>query len=163
MRIVKLWIAPLEIDRILVDGIVREADTRLVSGSGIRVIKGGHAAARHTFLTARISNQESTPEECLRQVIRECLTEANTRGLRSLVFPCMAIDGHSGDPAASCLVMGKAIAGFDFSGSALETIGFAIPESKVLQVFIDRFPELISMNTNLDFTDDWPLVLGNRR
>lgn len=63
-------------------------------------------------------------------------------------------------PEKSCEYMGRAIAEFDFEGSGIESVGFALLDKNVFRVFSGQLPGVIAGNAGVEFSTEAPRTVA---
>lgn len=183
---VGVWIAKVDITTIQVDAIVCAANTGLALGCGVAgciwrrggqeiqdecdrlgkvkpgevaVTTAGKLPAKFVFHAVSMGYQHPDVSALLTGVTARCLEEAAKRELASVAFPAIAAGRMKLPPEKSCDYMGQAIAQFDFSGTSIESVGFALLDEGAYKVFSAHLPGLIDRCAGLTYTSESPPVV----
>ena len=183
MSKVRVWIAEIDITTIEVDAIVCAANAGLVLGCGVAgfiwrrggqviqdecdrlgkfepgevaVTSGGSLPVKHVFHAVSMGYQHPDIAALMHQVTTRCLEQAAERKLKSLAFPAIAAGRMKLAPEKSCLYMGQALADFDFTGTSIESVGFALLDKLALAEFREGLPGIVSGNEGLRMSAELP-------
>lgn len=183
---VKIWIAEVDITTIKVDAIVCAANAGLVLGCGVAgfiwrrggqeiqdecdrlgkvkpgevaVTSGGKLPVKHVFHAVSMGYQHPDVAALLSGVTTRCLELAAELELTSIVFPAIAAGRMKLPPDRSCQYMGQAIADFDYQGTTIKSVGFALLDKEAFARFSTDLPPIIEGATGLKLSDESPPVL----
>lgn len=178
-----IWIAEKDITTLKVDAIVCATDTGLVLGGGVAghiwrrggqeiqdecdslgkvkpgdvaVTTAGKLPAKHVFHAVSMGYQYPDVSALLTGITKKCLDHAAELEIKSLAFPAIATGRMKLSPEKSCEYMAKAITEFNFEETNIESIGFALLDKEVFQIFETLLPSLIEGIPGLEFNKNSP-------
>jgi O-acetyl-ADP-ribose deacetylase len=183
---VKIWIAEVDITTIEVDVIVCAANAGLVLGCGVAgfiwrrggqeiqdecdrlgkvkpgevaVTTGGKLPVRYVFHAVSMGYQHPDVAALLTGVTTRCLAKAAELKLTSIAFPAIAAGRMKLPPDKSCEYMGRAVADFDYTGTSIRSVGFALLDKEAYSIFSSDLPLIINSADDLDLRYESPPVL----
>lgn len=182
-----IWLSKVDITEISIDAVVCAANAGLVLGCGVAgsiwrrggqsiqdecdrigkvepgevaVTTAGNLPATYVFHAVSMGYQHPNVGELLHGVTTKCLAKASELGLSSIAFPAIASGRMKLAPERSCEHMGQALADFDFSGSSLQSVGFALLDEEVFDVFTAMLPEILKGRSDLELSFKSPPTIA---